>query len=229
VLSLTFGNDPSVPLWFSYRMTPVLPGTLNIGQLRAAMDTMHPSVPDPPRWVTAKTGNGRAVVSWKAPANNRGSAVNAYLVKPVKNGVAQPARTYDATKTTRVLKGLSNGASYKFKVVARNAVGKSVARRPSAGIRLGAPGIPSRPVATKVARGSLKLAFRPPAANGAPITKFAATCRSKNGGVTRVQAASKHPMTVSGLSAGKVYRCRVVAKNARGQGPPSTASIATTA
>jgi hypothetical protein len=84
-------------------------------------------------------------------------------------------------------------------------------------------------VATNPAPGSLKLTFKAPAPNGAPITGYTATCKSSNGGVKQSKDGTKSPITVSGLTAGKTYTCTVVGKNARGAGTPSTPSVARTA
>ena len=53
-------------------------------------------------------GNGSAVVSWTAPANN-GSAITGYVVTPYIGFVAQPARTFNSTATTQTITGLTNG------------------------------------------------------------------------------------------------------------------------
>jgi len=85
--------------------------------------------PTAPGLVTAVAGAGQASVTWSVPANN-GSAITAYIVTPVKNGVAQAPISYNATATTRVITGLTPGSSYRFLVVATNARGSG----PSSGL-----------------------------------------------------------------------------------------------
>ena len=70
----------------------------------------------------ALPGNGSAVVSWTAPANN-GSAITGYVVTPYIGFIAQPARTFNSTATTQTITGLTNGTTYMFKVAAKNANG----------------------------------------------------------------------------------------------------------
>jgi hypothetical protein len=188
-----------------------------------------PTIPGPPRSVYAVPGNARATVSWKPPANNGGSAITGYIVTPIKAGSPQSPRVFNASTTTRTITGLTNGASYKFQVAARNSVGTSATSTSSGAITVGAPGAPPKPTVSKVGSGSLKVTFTAPSGNGAPITKFTATCSSTNGGVTKSKSGSKSPITVSGLSAGKTYRCRVTATNSRGTGPRSVPSAAITA
>jgi hypothetical protein len=186
------------------------------------------TAPGAPRKVTAVPGNRRAVVSWKAPFSDGGSPINGYLVTPVKNGVAQPVRTFNSTATTQVVTGLTNGASYKFRVVARNAIGTSAMASSTGGITVGAPGAPSKPIVANVGAGKLKVTFKAPAPNGAPILDFTATCKSATG-VPGAKTGAKSPLTVTGLTAGKTYRCRVTARNSRGTGPGSAQSNPVTA
>jgi extracellular elastinolytic metalloproteinase len=62
--------------------------------------------------------------------------------------------------------------------------------------------------------------------NGAPITSYSVTCASTNGGVTKTTMGAASPITVTGLTVGKTYRCRVNATNSRGTGPFSNVSAA---
>jgi hypothetical protein len=65
--------------------------------------------------------------------------------------------------------------------------------------------------------------------NGAPITSYNASCTSTNGGATKSQTGASSPITVSALTAGKTYRCKVTATNSRGTGPPSQPGAAVAA
>jgi hypothetical protein len=188
-----------------------------------------PTVPGPPRMVSAKPGNKKATVHWNPPLSNGGSAINGYLVTPVKAGVPQPVRTFNSTSTTQVITGLTNATNYKFIVQAKNAVGAGPGANSNGGVRVGAPGTPPPPTVTKVASGSLKVTFKAPAPNGAPITSYTVKCSSPNGGVAGSQTGPKSPLTVSGLTAGSSYRCRVRATNARGSGSASLRSALVTA
>ena len=75
--------------------------------------------PRAPVALSAAAGAGRATLHWTAPANN-GAPITAYVVTPYLAGVAQPARTFAATTTTRVVTALSAANTYQFKVAARN-------------------------------------------------------------------------------------------------------------
>src|SRR5204862_1410476 len=77
---------------------------------------------------------------------------------------------------------------------------------------------------TSTATGSLRVSFTPGATNGSPITSFAATCTSTNGGITRTASGTASPIAVASLTTGKAYTCAVKATNARGVGAASTSS-----
>jgi hypothetical protein len=71
-------------------------------------------------------GAGQVTVNWVAPADN-GSPITNYIVTPIKNGAIQASQAFDASTTSRVIMGLTPGASYTFTVTAVNAVGQSAA------------------------------------------------------------------------------------------------------
>jgi hypothetical protein len=188
-----------------------------------------PTPPGPPRTVTAKAGNAKATVSWLVPLSNGGSPINGYVVTPVRAGAALPPRTFNSTATTQVITGLTNTVGYYFVVQARNAMGVGAGETSNGAVRVGAPGTPPQPTVTNPAPGSLKVTFLAPAPNGAPITSYTATCKSSNGGVAGSKTGPKSPITVTGLTAGRSYTCRVLATNSRGNGSPSPPSVARTA
>jgi len=179
------------------------------------------TVPGTPTGLSAVPYNDHgAKLVWQAPGNG-GAPILGYRIIPYAAGVAQPAIITTGTATTRLITGLSDGASYRFTVAARNAVGYGPATAKSLGMIAGAPGQPGTPTVVKVASGSLKNTFTAPMSNGAPITSYSVTCASSNGGVTKTTTGAASPITVTALSAGKTYRCSVKATNSRGTGPQS--------
>jgi hypothetical protein len=185
------------------------------------------TVPTAPQAAFAVPFNDHgAKVVWKVPASNGGSAITGYKITPYAAGVAQPAIVFNSTATSQLISGLTDGASYRFTVAARNVLGFGPASTLSPAMIAGAPGRPGVPTVTRPASGSLKVAFAAPMNNGAPITNFTATCASSNGGVTRTKTGPASPITVTTLSPGKSYQCRVSATNSRGTGPLSNPSTA---
>ncbi len=90
--------------------------------------------PSAPTGVSAVAATGQAVVSWTAPSSNGGSPITKYTVTPYIGTEAQPATTVTGSPpaTTATVKGLTNGATYTFKVTASNSAGESLPSSPSA-------------------------------------------------------------------------------------------------
>ncbi len=187
-----------------------------------------PSAPGAPRHVNAIPGNHKAIVRWLPPLSSGSAAINSYVLKARANGVLQKSLTLGPTANMAVVRGLSNGVSYKFRVVARNAIGAGPPARTQSGTTVGAPGAPTRPDATHPAARTLKLTFNAPANNGARITRYSALCVTPKGRAV-VKSGRTRTLTVKGLTAGKRYGCRVTATNKRGTGPVSAQSKAVTA
>ena len=74
---------------------------------------------------------------------------------------------------------------------------------------------------------SLAVGFTAPAfAGGSVILDYTASCLSSNLGAPGSATGTTSPVTVTGLTTGKTYTCRVRARNAIGSGPASVASPA---
>jgi M6 family metalloprotease-like protein len=83
------------------------------------------SAPDPPTIGLASAANGRATVTFTAPASDGGSAITGYTV------TSHPAGGVDSNAgspgTRHIVTGLSNGTAYTFTVTAANLDGSSAA------------------------------------------------------------------------------------------------------
>jgi hypothetical protein len=91
-------------------------------EVKEIIDVPGATVPGAPTIGTAIAGNGRATVSFTAPANNGGIPVKSYTVTS-NPGVI----TATATAGPITVNGLTNGQAYTFTVVAANALGAGVA------------------------------------------------------------------------------------------------------
>jgi hypothetical protein len=180
------------------------------------------AIPTAPSKLSTAPGNASATVSW-APAIG---CVAGYVVTPYLGSVAQVSTLIPGNGTTTVVEGLTNGLTYRFTVAAENGLVLGPASTLTGSITAGAPSPVTVLRAARVARGAVKLTFTKPASNGAPITKYLATCASINGGKVKTKTGKASPLTMTGLTPGKTYRCTVKATNSRGAGPASKASAA---
>jgi hypothetical protein len=96
--------------------------------------------PEAPTDVTAKAGNKKAVVQWKAPASDGGSPITGYVVTPFRGKTKQAPISVNSTDTSTTVTGLVNGATYTFKVAAINASGTGAESTASAAVSPKGPG-----------------------------------------------------------------------------------------
>jgi large repetitive protein len=127
--------------------------------------------------------------------------------------------------------GLSNGATYTFKVAAKNVVGVGVAAV-SSPVTVGAP---MAPVVTAVGSpGQAKVSWTAPANNGAVVSKYVVSTYlgsvlqlSKTHTLTCSPLPCSPPQTwtVTGLTNGSMYTFKITAANSRGTGPAGSTTI----
>jgi hypothetical protein len=117
------GGTPALRGTFEFRAGDTTP-------LAEWMIGFVPSVPVAPTNVTAAAGHARARVGWAAPASDGGSRITVYVITPYIGDAAQPSIDVPAG-TSYVLTGLTNGATYTFRVAAKNAVGVGPQSAPS--------------------------------------------------------------------------------------------------
>jgi hypothetical protein len=201
---------------------------VGVGPRSAATVGVLIGTPGPPRGVTAKPGEGQATVAWQVPLSASAGAITSYVITPYRNGIAGGQVAVKVSPRSRVFTGLSNGASYTFKVTAVNHYGRGA---PSTGSPVITIGVPSVPTAVHLAQGpadSLQVTFVAPADNPVAISHFTATCVSSNGGVTQSKVSTLNSIKFSAPSRKRTYVCTVTATNSRGTSRPSAPSNAVT-
>ncbi len=180
-------------------------------------------VPAAPAAPTVASGDGTAIVSWVAPANN-GTPITGYVVTPFVGTTAGTPVTFASTAITQTMTGLVNGTTYTFEVAAKNAKGTSPASAASAALTVGAPTAPAAPTVV-AGNGSVTLSWVAPANNGSAITGYVVTPFIGTVAQTSVSFASTATTQhITGLTNGTTYTFRVAARNVRGVGLRSAAS-----
>jgi hypothetical protein len=135
--------------------------------------------PDAPTLTSAAPGNQSVQLTWSAPAESGGAAVDDYLIDVYKGSgtTGTPIETLDthSSNTSYGVSNLTNGQLYTFTVIAHNPTGPGAASNAESATPV-AP--PAAPVLTGTSAGDriVEIAWNPtPAAEdgGAPITGYA--------------------------------------------------------
>jgi len=194
--------------------------------------------PAPPTAVVAKSGSatattGSLVVTYALGAPNGSPIQSKTATCTSSNGGVTRTATHNGAAAASITVGaVTTGKTYTCKVTAKNARGVGQSSVASAPVIVGSPAPPTAINATRPAAGQIRVTYTLGANNGSAIQSKTATCTSSNGGVTRSAThagATAAPTTVTALTVGKSYTCKVTAKNARGVGLASVASNAVTA
>ncbi len=82
-----------------------------------------PTAPGAPTNVRASGATNQALVSWSVPANEGGTLITRYTVTPYIGASAQTPIEVPESTTSTIVKGLTDGTAYTFRVSATNAVG----------------------------------------------------------------------------------------------------------
>jgi hypothetical protein len=190
----------------------------------AALASVNPR-PAAPGVTGATSGNGRATVTWTAARTNPDFPVTGYVVTPLRAGVPQTPTTFHSPATSEVVTGLTNGASYTFKVAAFNVNGSGPASAPGGTTTIGAPGIPTAVTAAS-GNGQAVVRWTAPASNGLAITGYTVT--PLVGGVARaprVFNSAATTETLTGLTNGTTFTFKVAARTIFTSGLASKASV----
>lgn len=176
------------------------------------------TVPSAPLNVTASVLSlTSANVSWSAPSSNGGSPIISYTITSTPGSF-----TLTTSNINGIITGLTTGTSYTFRVVATNAVGNS--QNSSASNPIPPATVPSAPLnvtASVFSLTSANVSWSPPLSNGgSPITAY--TITSTPGSFTLTTSNTNGIIT--GLTSGTSYTFRVLATNAAGNSPESSAS-----
>ena len=210
----------------TYTFRVVAKNAAGTGPLSSVSNAVTPrTVPDAPTGVIAAAGAGQATVSWAAPGFNGGSAITGYEVTRYLSGVAQGTTSVAGPVTQTTVSGLTNGATWTFKVAAVNIAGAGLLSAASNPVTpMTAPDAPTSVTASATA-GQATVSWAAPAFNGGGAVTGYDVTRYVGGvaqGTTAVGVVTQ--TTVTGLANGTAYTFAVAAKNAVGAGALSAIS-----
>ncbi len=181
--------------------------------------------PSAPRVGTPTPLAAAVRLSWSAPLDNGGAAITGYRVNAYRDTTLVKSVVVDRRTTTATVTGLANGTAYRLGVEALNGAGygpRSTLVTATPRTTPGAPKVTS--VAAQVKAVAVRWA-KPASTGGAPVTGY--LVRVYSGGElvkTATAAAAATSLSVPGLTSGRAYAFRVLAKNAAGTGASSATS-----
>jgi cytochrome c biogenesis protein CcdA/fibronectin type 3 domain-containing protein len=180
--------------------------------------------PTTPQNLAANAGNGNVVLTWSTPADNGGAAITGYKVYRGTSSGGQgitPIATL-GNVLTYTNTGLTNGATYYYKVSAVNSKGEGVSCIEVSATPIGSP-TAIQNLQTNPGDAYINLTWHAPASNGgSPITNYQVWRGASSG--TETFLTNVYPnlwFKDTGLTNGQTYYYLIKAENAVGLGPSS--------
>jgi predicted phage tail protein len=178
--------------------------------------------PGIPTLIVPVAGDSQAVLTWRAPTANGGSALTNYLVQYSEDTGATWV-TFDegvSTDTTTTITGLTNGKTYVFRIAAENIAGAGAYSAMTASLILRTPSDPPTNVTSSGGRSSAIVSWDAPARDGGAAIYDYVIQYSTNSGATWFLfgdgTSTATSTTLGGLTNGLTYIFRVAAYNAAG-------------
>ena len=204
----------------SYSFTVTARNPVGTSQRSSATSPVTPiGSPGRPTSLRASAGDGRVLLSWRAPSVNGGVAITGYRVAFHPSGETACSTTGDLSCA---VENLVNGQDYRFSVAATNAANRtSVPSSPTSVVRPRAlPSAPLQVVGVGADRRAI-VSWSAAPDGGSRITQYRVVATPGGRSCTTSRSLS---CTVTGLTNGAAYTFTVTARNAVGTSPVSDAS-----
>jgi len=205
----------------------------NIASAKPISTAPLTDVPNPITDFIATRGDGKVNLSWSKP-NDNGSSITSYKITYWQIGTDNfQKKTVDGKATTAQITGLTNNASYAFKINAVNSLGQSPdsnvdSATPSKSVTASVPN-QVRGVVAVPSNGQVFLSWIEPSDNGAPITSYRITVNEKGSNITTTHPniGDSEKATILGLKNNVTYEFKISAVNSVGIGNESKLISAT--
>lgn len=202
----TFGNPPTINLDLSLPRIPKKPGT--------------PGTPS-----LSFTAPSSVKVSWNAPSDSGGDAIDSYRVQYADNASFSGASSVVTTARSYTISGLAIDKTWYFRVSATNGIGTSAYSSASNYAIPGVPYAPATPSNTFTAPQRVVVSWTAPNNNGAGITEYIVQYAENSSFITPgAVSTTSLSYTFNGLGINKTWYFRVLAKNSQGTGSFSGAT-----
>jgi chitodextrinase len=199
----------------------------NIASTKPLSTAPLTDVPNPITDFIATRGDGKVTLSWSKP-NDNGSPITSYKITYWQIGTDSfQKKTVEGKSTSSQITGLTNNASYAFKINAVNALGQS----PDSNVDSATPTksviatVPNqvRGVVAIPSNGQVFLSWIEPSDNGAPITSYRIMVNEKGSSIitTYPNIGDSEKATILGLKNNVTYEFKISAVNSVGIGKES--------
>ncbi len=182
--------------------------------------------PSAPRGLSATGRDQSVTLTWRAPANDGGTAIVRYEVRYQESGGSYSEWSTvagGASATSTIVRGLENGKSYDFEVRAVNGVAPGHTATASVTLSESAPGAPANLTATG-GDGQVALSWGAPADGGSQILRYEYRYRRSGGTWSDWTNVSGTSVTIENLNNGDRYDFEVRAVNSVGEGAAAATS-----
>lgn len=182
------------------------------------------TVPGVSSKLTAVSGDGQVELSWFAPDDDGGAAIEFYYVKVLGARSENILETNDDS-TTYTVTGLKNDVEYTFSVAAVNSEGEAEYSDPVSETPASNATVPNTPTGVTVTPGdqTLAISWTAPANGGSAITGYIVAITPSGGDTETVNIdANNTSYLFEGLKNGTAYLLKVLAQNSVGDSEYST-------
>ncbi len=239
--TLTFISSREIADVTSYTYTELTNGSIYVfkvkaknvieyGELSEPSNQVTPAtVPGAPAKPTGTRGDTQINVSWSAPTDTGGNAIQQYRVRAFVEETNVITAFVNAPTTSFLFTDLTNGTSYTFTVEATTEINygpASVASDPVIPAR-----VPDAPTDLSVLDNqgvNLVIGFTAEADGGLPITNYKYSINNGSSFSPFSPSVTTSPVTITGLSLGTTYEIKLRAVNAVGESDNSEQLSVTT-
>ena len=182
------------------------------------------SLPDPPRNVTAASGDRSLALSWDPPAETGGSEIERYVIQWKAGGDYSTARQRSATSASATVSGLANGTEYTVRVAAVTANGAGTWSAEAVGTAATEPSAPRNLTVVGADRALTATWTAPASTGGLAVERYLiqwTTDPSDYGSADEREVRDRLTVTLR-LANGTEFWVRVAAVNEVGAGAWST-------